>query len=392
MSENVSLYFLPTEFKDLLTEFCDLVREKKYKKLEYGLWCKFSHDAPFNTDPWSVCILPHDNLITIKHAFDNNDKEEAYCLPVKDNSFGEYLYDKFGKTKRMTISTVEELKIEPLNKTKAEPIALTTSGLIIKDKAANTDSIASTTTTTTTTDTITTIAPTLTLDYKDLDKYFSDSVEKWNEDRKMKENEKMKGFNFDFGPCTDNNVRMSMYGLAVKNAAGTWVSYNSNSKEIIDVDIFNFDGAKFFYKIPVAIKDIAVGDIVIHNRKPMIVLAVLEDALNVVDPQAGERKEIMLTKSPFGFNFATKVVSLFNFTGGDTTATADAPFGNMLPFLFMSSDSTDFDPMLMFMMMQQTGAASTNAFGNPMMMYFLMKDDKKSDELLPLMLLMNQNK
>lgn len=73
-----------------------------------------------------------------------------------------------------------------------------------------------------------------------------------------KGNKKMKAFNFDFGPCTTDNIRMSMYGLAVKNANGTWVSYNPESKEIIDVDIFNFDGGKFLYKMPVAIKDIAL--------------------------------------------------------------------------------------------------------------------------------------
>ena len=71
-----------------------------------------------------------------------------------------------------------------------------------------------------------------------------------------KGNNKMKAFNFDFGPCTNDNIRMSMYGLAVKNAAGTWVSYNPESKEIIDVDVFNFDGGKFLYKMPVAIKDV----------------------------------------------------------------------------------------------------------------------------------------
>ena len=202
-----------------------------------------------------------------------------------------------------------------------------------------------------------------------------------------KGNKKMKAFNFDFGPCTTDNIRMSMYGLAVKNANGAWVSYNPESKEIIDVDIFNFDGGKFLYKMPVAIKDVKVGDIVIHNRKAMFVIDVSETGMTAIDPQAGEEKKILLTKSPFGFNFATKVVSLFNMTSD--APTPDAPFGNMLPFLMMSENSGEFDMNTMLMLFMMGGQGGMDFSKNPMMMYFLMKDSKNADDLLPLMFMGN---
>lgn len=202
-----------------------------------------------------------------------------------------------------------------------------------------------------------------------------------------KGNKKMKAFNFDFGPCTTDNIRMSMYGLAVKNANGTWVSYNPESKEIIDVDIFNFDGGKFLYKMPVAIKDVKVGDIVIHNRKAMFVIDVSETGMTAIDPQVGEEKKILLTKSPFGFNFATKVVSLFNMTSD--APTPDAPFGNMLPFLMMSENSGEFDMNTMLMLSMMGGQGGMDFSKNPMMMYFLMKDSKNADDLLPLMFMGN---
>lgn len=202
-----------------------------------------------------------------------------------------------------------------------------------------------------------------------------------------KGNKKMKAFNFDFGPCTTDNIRMSMYGLAVKNANGAWVSYNPESKEIIDVDIFNFDGGKFLYKMPVAIKDVKVGDIVIHNRKAMFVIDVSETGMTAIDPQAGEEKKILLTKSPFGFNFATKVVSLFNMTSD--APTPDAPFGNMLPFLMMSENSGEFDMNTMLMLSMMSGQGGMDFSKNPMMMYFLMKDSKNADDLLPLMFMGN---
>ena len=204
-----------------------------------------------------------------------------------------------------------------------------------------------------------------------------------------KENNTMKNFNFDFGPCTNDNVRMSMYGMAVKNAAGTYVSFNPATREIVDVDIFNFDGSKYMYKMPVATKDVAVGDVIIHQRKPMFVEGFTElGGVMAVDPVAGERKEIMLTKSPFGFNFVTKVVSLFNMCG-TPTPTTEQPFGNMLPLMLMGEEGGDIDPMMLMFMMNQNGGANTSVFGNPMMMYFLMKDKGEIDPMMMFMM-MNQ--
>ena len=179
-----------------------------------------------------------------------------------------------------------------------------------------------------------------------------------------KENNTM-NFNFDFGPVKSDSIKMSIYGLAVKNASGTYVSYNDGS--LIDVDILNFDGSKFLYKMPVALKEIKVADGVIHARKPMIVTEVLAKSLKVVDPIDGEAKEVLLTKSPFGFDFATKVV---NILGSTLTASADAsnPFGSMWMLFALAGDGNKQSDMLLpLMMMNQSGIAT-----NPMMMYALL--------------------
>lgn len=206
-----------------------------------------------------------------------------------------------------------------------------------------------------------------------------------------KGNKKMKAFNFDFGPCTTDNIRMSMYGLAVKNANGTWVSYNPESKEIIDVDIFNFDGGKFLYKMPVAIKDIAPGMVIVHNRKAMFVIEVVDSGITVVDPQAGEEKKILPTKNCFNFNFYTRVVSLFDsfMKSPENAPSVENPFGNMLPFLMMSENSGEFDMNTMLMLSMMGGQSGMDFSKNPMMMYFLMKDSKNADDLLPLMFMGN---
>ena len=196
-------------------------------------------------------------------------------------------------------------------------------------------------------------------------------------------------FNFDFGPCTNDNVRMSMYGLAVKNSDGVWVSYDRNGKQIMDVDIFNFDGRKFMYKIPVAVKDIAVGDVVVHKRVPMFVESV-ENGIHVVDIFAGEKRNILPTSNMFGFNFVTKIVSVVDMS--NVNANENNPFGNMLPLmLFADGDKNnkDFDP-LMLMMMLMNGGNIGDFSKNPLMMYALFGADNK-DMLLPLMLMNNGN-
>ena len=213
--------------------------------------------------------------------------------------------------------------------------------------------------------------------------YLADKV--FQNDLKTKEKEKENMFNFDFGTCENANIRMSLYGLAVKNVSGSWVAYDATKGSIVDVDILNFEGGKYFYKIPTALKDVAAGQVIIHNRVPMIVIDA-EDKNNImaVDPVAGEKKVILPTKSPFGFDFVTRVVSMFDMCGAKPEANAENPFGNILPFLLMD-ENKDIDPIMLMCM-----SDGKMDMSNPMLMYFLFKDVYKSDTL-PL-LLMTQNK
>ena len=223
----------------------------------------------------------------------------------------------------------------------------------------------------------------------EVQKMVDDAINKLNnekvEENNMNSNTVFK--NFDFGPCSGDSVHMSMYGIAIKNAAGGWVSYDVKNNTIMDVDILNFNASKFLYKMPVAIKNINVGDVVIHMKKPMFVKSsnYLAKTLTVVDIYNGETKDIMLTRSPFGFDFATKVVSLVDFNG--LSADADNPFGSnpMMLALMMGDGNLSTDSLLPLMLM---GNGNFN-MNDPMMMYFLMSGNKGGDNLLPLFLMMN---
>ena len=140
--------------------------------------------------------------------------------------------------------------------------------------------------------------------------------------------------NFDFGPVTNDNIRLSPYGLAVMRQE-QWLTYNAVSGQTVDVTGFTFDFCKVIYKIPVAVKDIKVNDMVLHQGRPVYVTGVTENGLDVVDILASENKSVIPVTNMFGFNFVTKVVSLMNLNGA--APTADQPFGNIMPMLIWSS-------------------------------------------------------
>lgn len=224
---------------------------------------------------------------------------------------------------------------------------------------------------------------------KKLQEQLKDKIEIKLEENKVM----MKGFNFEFGPLNAHLAKMSMYGLAIKNKNGVYVSYNAATEELIDVDVFNFDGSQFLYRIPVAIKDIKVGDVVIHNNTPMFVVRVPEDGktLVVIDPCSGERKEILLTRSPFGFNFATKIVNFLGDMFNGVAPSAENPFGNMWMLMMMGDETKGMDKMLPMMLMMNQGNAAMDP--TMMMTMMCMMDGKSTDSMLPMMWAMqNMNK
>ena len=184
---------------------------------------------------------------------------------------------------------------------------------------------------------------------------------------KEKGDTNMNKLGLDFGSCKNDNIKLSPYGIAVKNLKiGTWVSYDVKTKKVINVNDFVFNGS-YLYKMPVALKDIKAGDVVLHNKTPMYVEGVKDDKLLVVDPVDAEEKIVLPLTNMFGFNFITKIVSVVDLSAA--APSEDSPFGNLLPFMLMSDG--DIDPaMFMFM---NGGTANIN----PMMLYFLMDNKKK---------------
>lgn len=350
--------FTRDEFQKILDTFSHAVKEKKYEPLPYNLWkylSKFARSKEY------CKVIISKNYINFYNDTGSCFKQFfGYDLQSSFNAFLNNYYNN-------EVESVSNNKITEVNTVNAyikcddgsySPLSLGNATTLESSYAVTTNSTST-----------------------GLHFNANENICYKEKEKEMNTN---KILNFDFGFITDNNsIRMSPYGMAVKNQSGTYVAYNAG--EIIDVDVFNIKADKMFMKVPVAIEQIAVGDILMHNRKPCYVTAFDVTTGNpvVIDVFMGERKEILPQKSPFGFNFATKIVSLLDGFGG-MTADAANPFGNMWMFMLMGDGK--MDDMLPFLMMNQTGDMN---FENPMMMYFLMKDGNKND-MLPLMLMMGQ--
>ena len=314
--------------KDLNYEQMEIVREEIVK--DNGTYMSYKYQ-------WRVGPSSRNKIVPNPEVFD-----------IDDNSFGSYLELMFVKSIRCDISATE------LNQAIYKPADDFCNGL-------------------------TAFADTATAIQSNLDELVDKVYKQIEEHNNKKENKEM--MKFDFGPV-NSNVRMSMYGMAIKNANGTYVAYDVANNSIMDVDILNFEGAdKLFYKMPVAVGAVRSGDIVVHMGKPMFVSAVLttDCRFKVLDIWSGEEKTIVPTRSPFGFEFMTKIVSLMDFGN----ANKDNPFGNMLPLLLLNDSNSKDNTALMMAVM----CGHTDMMKNPMLMYALMGKDGKMNDMLPFMLM-----
>ena len=393
MGKKNVIIFKEDKIPSILDIYSFRVKHNEYKRIPYEIWKQLKHASKWKVEysyeipKWFEIIV--DNRWSY---FYNNEEIAGFCDflldYLKEKEQAESImptdYGKVNLNYENFCATLDDASIYTSSAISGEYLANNYNGTLATTPPSNATKV------TTIDGSYYTKADTITIGtyggIKDSVTELSDRVAaletKINNKKEGKEN--MKGFKFDFGTCEKDNVRISMYGLAIQNAEGTWVSYDATNKSIIDVDLLNIDCRKYMFKMPVAIKDIKIGDVIIHNRKPMFVTSV-KDGLKVVDVHAGEAKEIMLTKSMFGFDFATKVVSMFDF--GAVNASADSPFGNMLPLLLMSEGEKNINPMILYMMMMQQG---NSANIDPMMMMLMMGDDNK--DILPLMFMMNQNR
>lgn len=361
--------WIPEQWKKELNEFAAAVRKKKFDKIPYYKWKKLWSwgDLPNTIDIYLKVCAGTTNRIMISPK---GEPDFIIFIDSEENwSFIKYLQFKyptiFGFAEPSTPYPITNL-VQPhlttdmpytVNYAPSPYSAIVTSDVISNSNLATTQSFTQEYDTTWQT-------MTATIDNK-------------------KEKKDMNFFkNFEFGPVKNDTVRLSPYGLAIKNLDGSWVSYDGTSDSIIDVDVFNFEGKNLIYKIPAAPHTVRAGDMIVHQGKGMYVLTDVcegDTCVSVIDPRAGESKEILFCKNMFGFNYVTKLVSILNGFGNSTdfSPSSDDPFGNMWMLALLSNENEDLSSSILPLMLMNQFNPSANTdknnfnMNNPLMWILL---------------------
>ena len=254
---------------------------------------------------------------------------------------------------------------------------------------------------------------------KHLNKTNTNKENKINNKEEREVMKKNKGFNLgamfaglEFGMVQGDDFKLSMYGVAFKNRTGKWnatahkdgmcsmeeeaiyVAYDKNKGELINVDAINFNSNGLIMKMPVAMSQVNVGDIIMHQNNPVVVKNVRTDGnLEVISPGVAEIKIIMPIKNMFGFNFYTKVMPLLDINMFGKDADESNPFGSLMPIMLMSSmmgEDNDIDPMTMMLMMNSMNGGSMDI--QSMLPFMMLSGNNDMSDMMPLFMMQSLNK
>ena len=381
----------PEQWGRELDEFAARVQAKDYDRIPYTNWQTLFGFTKLNPSEKIVLAIDSTGKMTLTASNSQFNMNSCVMLPLRSYLEDTYCELPVHAAARLTFNVNDLTAYKKMDLSNSNYATITAANTVLNTNYATTTDWTYTNKSNTTGGTINgTYNPYNTIQ-SEVDKIKVQLNQIINNKSENKEEKKNMNFfkNFEFGPVKNDTVRLSPYGLAVKNLDGSWVSYDGASDSIIDVDVFNFEGKNLIYKIPAAPHTVRAGDMIVHQGKGMYVVADVcegDTCVSVIDPRAGESKEILFTKSPFGFTFIVKLVSLLDMSGID--ANPDNPFGNLWPLAMMGDKDCDAATMMAFMMMNNSEGCNFD-MSNPMMMYALMSDDNK-DMLLPMILMANR--
>lgn len=189
-------------------------------------------------------------------------------------------------------------------------------------------------------------------------------------------------FGGHIGRYSNCHIKYSPKGLAFLTDNDSYVVYDVDTLAATDVANLVMDVP--FYGIPVALKDLKKGDIVIYNEVYYLVRAVTDTHISAIHVKRGIIENLIPKTSIFGFSFYIKIVTpMENFKPDSSN-----PFNSMLPFLLFE-DGDDSNSMNDIIMMSMMSGGTINSSMLPLMM--MNKDGGDKNDLLMMMMLMGNN-
>lgn len=226
---------------------------------------------------------------------------------------------------------------------------------------------------------------------KVMDMSYKEVTDTFNSKEKEKESKMdfSKILNIDFGKVPHTaELKPSIYGVAVLGFDNRYRAYDKINDKVMDVTGMTFD-TDMLFKIPVAVSQVRVGDVIINASNYVTVTNVHPDGtFTVVDPKASEQKIAIPAKNMFGFDFVTKIMYPFE---NMVQPSDDNPFGLNPMTMMMLSDGADMD-MSTILALSMMNGNSGMMDQNMLIPLMLMGNDKSGnkDGLILAMAMMNQ--
>lgn len=206
------------------------------------------------------------------------------------------------------------------------------------------------------------------------------NLKKEDNSMKMNMNEIFGGHIGRYSNC---HIKYSPKGLAFLTDNDSYVVYDVDTLAATDVANLVMDVP--FYGIPVALKDLKKGDIVIYNEVYYLVRAVTDTHISAIHVKRGIIENLIPKTSIFGFSFYIKIVTpMENFKPDSSN-----PFNSILPFLLFE-DGDDSNSMNDIIMMSMMSGGTINSSMLPLMM-MMNKDGGDKNDLLMMMMLIGNN-
>ena len=204
-----------------------------------------------------------------------------------------------------------------------------------------------------------------------------DSTEQKEE--KKEETGMFSGLGSSFGKINSEQFKLSINGLAVRGKDGKYVTFNPETRELVEVTTGFFDDMKdLLFLMPAT--ELEVGDTILHQNKPYYITKVTENSVKGIDFEEAVENTIIPKTNVFGMKYYTKV---FNCLGTNNILGSDIASNPMMAYALMGGKDFDLSKVMMFQALGNQGKEKGVAdfSENPIMLMALMSNENGGGDL-----------
>lgn len=203
-------------------------------------------------------------------------------------------------------------------------------------------------------------------------------AEENKEEKNVKEETNMfSNLGSSFGKIGSDQFRLSINGLAVKGKDGKYVTFNPETRELVEVTTGFFDDMKdLLFLMPTT--ELEVGDIIIHQNKPYYITVSKDNVVKGIDFEDAIESTLVPKTNVFGMKYYTKV---FNCLGTNNILGTDIASNPMMAYALMGGKDFDLSKIMMFQALSGQGKGIADFSENPIMLMALMSNENGKNDL-----------